>query len=256
MLFFKDRCYIPPHKELRWEVVKQYHNSLPGGHSGHFKTLELIQYYYWWSGMTVFVKNYVTGCAICQWMKINTHLPPPGLIPIKGQKDAKPFSQVTCDFIMDLPKSNGFDSLMVVVDHGSTKGVISIPCNKTIDATLTHGTKLHWSGVPTLRTPWLLSIWLWPTIFPTSLQRNSPTPKNQNAQKHGISSSDRWRNRKSQPGTRNLFLSLLLQQPQNVETAQLPHEVQPQSKDPLNHKTHPVLPHDGVQTERYPLGVQ
>jgi len=26
---------------------------------------------------------------------------------------------------------------MVVVDHGSTKGVISIPCNKTIDATLT-----------------------------------------------------------------------------------------------------------------------
>ena len=46
MLFFKDRCYIPPHKELQWEVVKWYHNSLPGGHPGHFKTLELIQRYY------------------------------------------------------------------------------------------------------------------------------------------------------------------------------------------------------------------
>ena len=44
------------------------------------------------------------------------------------------FSQVTCDFIMDLPESDGFDSLMVMVDHGSTKGVITIPCNKTIDA--------------------------------------------------------------------------------------------------------------------------
>ena len=87
--------------------------------------------------MTVFVKNYVAGCAICQQMKINTHPSSSGLIPIKGQKNAKPFSQVTCDFITDLPKSDGFDSLMVVVDHGSTKGVISIPCNKMIDAMLT-----------------------------------------------------------------------------------------------------------------------
>jgi len=136
MWFFKDRCYIPPHEELQWEVVKRYHNSLSGGHPGHFKILELIWHYYWWPEITVFVKNYVAGCAICQQIKINTHPSSPGLIPIKGQKNVKPFLQVTCDFITDLPKSDGFDSLMVVVDHGSTKGVISIPCNKTIDAML------------------------------------------------------------------------------------------------------------------------
>jgi len=116
--------------------VKQYHDSLPRGHPGHFKTLELIRCYYWWPGIAVFVKNYITGCAICQQMKINTHPSSPCFIPIKGQKDAELFSQVTCDFIADLPKSDGFDSLMVMVDHGYTKGVISIPCNKTIDATL------------------------------------------------------------------------------------------------------------------------
>jgi len=60
--------------------------------------------------MMVFVKNYVAECAICQQMKVNTHLTSPGLIPIKGQKDAKLFSQVTCDFITDLPESDGFDS--------------------------------------------------------------------------------------------------------------------------------------------------
>ena len=38
------------------------------------------------------------------------------------------------DFITDLPPSKKFDFLMVMVDHGSMKGVISIPCNKTIDA--------------------------------------------------------------------------------------------------------------------------
>jgi len=134
--FFKDRCYIPLH-ELRREIVKQYHDSLTGGHPGHFKTLELIHRNYWWPGMTVFVKNYVMGCAVCQQMKINTHPSSPGLIPIKGQENTTPFSQVTCDFITDLPETERFDSLMVMVDHGSTKGVISIPCNKTIDATLT-----------------------------------------------------------------------------------------------------------------------
>src|ERR1700724_278478 len=70
---------------------------------------------------------------LCQQMKVNTHPSSPGLFPIQAQPNATPFFQVTCDFITDLPVSDGFDSLMVVVDHGSTKGVISIPCNKTID---------------------------------------------------------------------------------------------------------------------------
>ena len=54
----------------------------------------------------------------------------------QGQKNVKLFSQVTCDFITDLPESNGINSLMVVVDYRSTKRVISIFCNKTIDAML------------------------------------------------------------------------------------------------------------------------
>ena len=38
------------------------------------------------------------------------------------------------DFITDLPVSEGFDSIMVIVDHGSMKGVILEPCHKTINA--------------------------------------------------------------------------------------------------------------------------
>jgi len=65
------------------------------------------------------------------------HPSAPSLFPIKAQTNVLPFSQVTCDFITDLPECDGFDSLMVMVDHGSSKGVISIPCNKMIDATQT-----------------------------------------------------------------------------------------------------------------------
>ena len=34
--------------------------------------------------------------------------------------------------ITDLPLADGFDSILVVVDQGLSKGVILIPCNKTI----------------------------------------------------------------------------------------------------------------------------
>jgi len=137
LLFFKDRCFIPADEDLRWNITTCYYNSLPRGHPRHLKTLELIRWNYWWPGMTVFVKNYIAGCAICQQMKVNMHLSAPSLFPIKAQTNTLPFSQVTCDFITDLPECDGFDSLMVMVNHGSSKGVISIPCNKMINATQT-----------------------------------------------------------------------------------------------------------------------
>ena len=39
---------------------------------------------------------------------------------------------LSTDNITDLPISNGFDSIFIVVDQGLSKGVILMPCNKTI----------------------------------------------------------------------------------------------------------------------------
>ena len=57
-----------------------------------------------------------------------------GLSPL-AVKAPIPFSSILVDLIMGLPDSHGFDSVMVVVDHGLTKGVIYCPCTKNIDAT-------------------------------------------------------------------------------------------------------------------------
>ena len=46
-----------------------------------------------------------------------------------------PFSSISVDLITGLPDSHGHDSVMVMVDHGLTKGVIYCPCTKNIDAT-------------------------------------------------------------------------------------------------------------------------
>ena len=83
--------------------------------------------------MITFIRNFIMGCATCQQIKVDTHPTTPPLSPIKSDATC-PFSLVTTDFITDLPECDGFDSLMVMVDHGLTKGVILIPCNKTVDA--------------------------------------------------------------------------------------------------------------------------
>ncbi|KAI5118039.1 hypothetical protein M0805_009221 [Coniferiporia weirii] len=70
--------------------------------------------------LTIFIKNYIRGCALCQQMKINTHPTKPPLLPM--------------DFITDLPLSHNYNSIMVVVDHDSSKGIVLIPCTKTLDA--------------------------------------------------------------------------------------------------------------------------
>ena len=38
------------------------------------------------------------------------------------------------DLIMDLPPSGGFDSILSIVDHGMSKGIILLPCNKMLTA--------------------------------------------------------------------------------------------------------------------------
>src|SRR5271154_3074515 len=136
LILYKDKCYVPNDLELRRKIVQKYHDTLPMGHPGQLRTQELVQQDYWWPGLAVFVKNYVTGCAICQQHKINRHPTNPPLQPIRSE-NTRPFSLTTMDFITDLPKSDGFDSIMVMVDHGSSKGVILEPCHKTIDAAST-----------------------------------------------------------------------------------------------------------------------
>lgn len=134
LVFFQKRCYVPPNEQLRRDIVSRYHDSLSMGHPGQFGTLALVRRDFWWPGLPTFVKSYVHGCAICQQTKINTHPTVPPLMPIPADKNVHPFEVISMDFITDLPPSGDFDSLMVVADHDSTKGMILIPCTKTIDA--------------------------------------------------------------------------------------------------------------------------
>ena len=83
--------------------------------------------------MSTFLRKFIAECADCQAAKVNTHSMVPGLSPLAVETPI-PFSSISVDLITGLPDSHGFDSVMVVVDHGLTKGVIYCPCTKSIDA--------------------------------------------------------------------------------------------------------------------------
>ena len=130
-LYYKGRMYVPP--SARHSLVSALHESPMSGHGGRFRTLAFLSRDHWWPGMSTFVNNFIAGCAVCQQNKVNTHPTTPPLLPIPS-KASRPFQQLSVDLITDLPESEGLNSVMVVVDHGLTKGVILLPCTKTIDA--------------------------------------------------------------------------------------------------------------------------
>ena len=130
-LYYKGRMYIPP--ETCHALVSSLHSSSTLGHAGRFRTKTFLECDFWWPGLSTYVNWFIEGCATCQQNKANTHPTKPPLHPIPSTS-ALPFRQISVDLVMDLPMVHNKDSILVVVDHGLTKGVIIIPCSKTIDA--------------------------------------------------------------------------------------------------------------------------
>ena len=96
---------------------------------------------FWWPEMSTFVKSYVDGCATCQATKIKPRNQVP-LVPNQVPTDV--WGVITMDFITDLPVSQWFNLLFMVVGHLS-KATIITPCNKTITAKET--SKLYMENV-------------------------------------------------------------------------------------------------------------
>ena len=53
-------------------------------------------------------------------------------MPLEGAKLTRPFASCSMDLITDLPPVDRYDSILVVVDRGNTKGAILIPTTKTL----------------------------------------------------------------------------------------------------------------------------
>jgi hypothetical protein len=53
-------------------------------------------------------------------------------MPITVKEQAPPFVTIALDLITDLPPSQGYNSILTIMDHNCSKAVIFLPCLKTI----------------------------------------------------------------------------------------------------------------------------
>src|SRR5258705_6208175 len=93
--------------------------------------MELIHCNYHWPGLRHMVGDYVRSCTSCACTKVMHHKPY-GLLkqlPIPSQ----PWESILMDFIEQLPTSEGFTVILVIVDR-LTKQLLFIPTHDTVDA--------------------------------------------------------------------------------------------------------------------------
>jgi hypothetical protein len=101
------------------------------GHFGIHKTYAMLSTNYYWPKMVRDVAKLIRRCSTCLQAKSTTH--PYGLyMPLPTPQ--APWSDISMDFILGLPRSkHGHDSIFVVVDRFS-KMAHFIPCSKNNDA--------------------------------------------------------------------------------------------------------------------------
>ena len=65
LVLFRGRVYVPLDTQLRHDIVEAHHDTPVTGHSGWWKTTELVARNYWWPGMGHYIAKYVKGCDLC-----------------------------------------------------------------------------------------------------------------------------------------------------------------------------------------------
>ncbi|EKD00070.1 retrotransposon nucleocapsid protein [Trichosporon asahii var. asahii CBS 8904] len=125
-----DKLYLPE-GQARLDVLREYHDQPLAGHLGPERTKELVSRHFIGKGLNAFIKEYVTTCQSCQRNKTRRHKPYGKLQPLPIPET--PWKSISMDFIDQLPKSAGFDSILVVIDRRTKMGIFE-PCKTNITA--------------------------------------------------------------------------------------------------------------------------
>lgn len=140
VLHFQNSIFVPDDEDIQ-QLLRSRHDAPAAGHEGRAKTVDLVARTFYWPTLCKYVHRYVDGCELCQCWK-SIHDARYGLLQ---------WIPAAADFIVKLPDSNGFDSILVVIEK-NTKLVDFIVTNETINSSaiailyLHHVWKHH--GIP------------------------------------------------------------------------------------------------------------
>ena len=134
---------VPNDKTMRDQIIQELHSIPYSAHPGIQRTVGKVRKSFFWRGMSGHIREFVENCPVCQ-MEKSDHTLSKGKLQSTHIPETK-WSEISIDFITDLPTSSrNRDSVLVMVDK-ATRMVHLSPCSKTINATDTG--KLLWNTV-------------------------------------------------------------------------------------------------------------
>ncbi|KAJ4795033.1 polyprotein [Rhynchospora pubera] len=120
LLRYKGKICVGQADYWRKKLIHEMHNSPSGGHSGTLVTYNRLKALFYWPSLKRDILDHVKGCDICQISKPE-HVTTPGLLqPLPIPPEA--WHSIGMDFITGLPKSEGKEVLLVVVDRLTKHG--------------------------------------------------------------------------------------------------------------------------------------
>ena len=137
------RAIIPDEVTVKNFILTELHSIPYSLHPGIQRTLQKVKKHFFWKGMTGNVREYVESCPVCQVEKTD-HTLGRGNLQSTSIPEKK-WSEVSVDFVTDLPVTKSKkDSILTVVDK-ATRMVHLIPCRKS--TTAAEAAKLYWDNV-------------------------------------------------------------------------------------------------------------
>ena len=115
VLMYNGRLVLSSQSQLIPVLLQEFHATPQGGHSGFYKTYRRIATNVYWMGMKGTIQEYVRSCDICQRQKYMATAPGGLLQPLPIPEQI--WDDISMDFITGLPKSRGYEAILVVVDR-------------------------------------------------------------------------------------------------------------------------------------------
>jgi transposase InsO family protein len=114
LLYTKSgRLCVPDCKLTRETLLQEHHDR--ENHFGKYKTREKLARHYFWPTLSADVDDYITSCSQCSRNKSSTQSPAGWLHPLPIPVDR--FTDISMDFVGPLPRSRGYDTLLVITDR-------------------------------------------------------------------------------------------------------------------------------------------
>ena len=120
MLWYQGRLVIPASSQYKLHIIREFHSTPIGGHSGVLRTYKRVAANFFWVGTKRDIQTYIQQCGICQRHKYDTTTPAGLLQPLPIPE--RICEDISMDFIEGLPNSHGYSVIMVVIDRLSKYG--------------------------------------------------------------------------------------------------------------------------------------